>query len=282
MAGNRSENTYQKINTIFKRDNKNIIMPYEHFTQPEIEYMKNCLWHCEEKIDGTNIRIEIIPRVDWVDRVGVKGIEFNVEYKGKSDKAQVPNDLIEYLKINFPEDKVLAAFDIKKYISLEEFADYGFTHVRSNIFEPQWVIEGVPNVIDIYGEGYGAGIQSGGYYRKDKAFILFDVAINKNYLCIKSRNEIAEKLGADIVPFVGDMTIPEAIEFVKKGFDSLIAQEKHLAEGLVLRPACERNIMNIFGSRLICKIKTCDFTKYFNTYHTFEKVEQIPNKHIEE
>ena len=32
----RSENTYQKINTIFKRDINNIIMPYDSFTLPEL------------------------------------------------------------------------------------------------------------------------------------------------------------------------------------------------------------------------------------------------------
>ena len=51
----RSENTYQKINTIFMRDAKNVIMPYDPFTEPEFEYLRGLKWRGEEKIDGTNI-----------------------------------------------------------------------------------------------------------------------------------------------------------------------------------------------------------------------------------
>ena len=53
----RSENTYQKINTIFMRDAKNVIMPFEPFVEPEFEYLRGLKWRGEEKIDGTNFRI---------------------------------------------------------------------------------------------------------------------------------------------------------------------------------------------------------------------------------
>ena len=57
------------------------------------------------------------------------------------------------------------------------------------------------------------------------------------------------------------MTIPEAIDYVKKGFKSNIAQNKdYNAEGLVLRTPdvlCRKD-----GNRLITKIKTVDFIKY--------------------
>ena len=55
----RSENTYQKINTIFKRDAKNVIMPYDGFTEPEFEYLRGVKWRAEIKVDGTNMRIEV-------------------------------------------------------------------------------------------------------------------------------------------------------------------------------------------------------------------------------
>lgn len=35
----RSKNTYQKINTLFRRDADGIIMPNESFTEPEVEYL---------------------------------------------------------------------------------------------------------------------------------------------------------------------------------------------------------------------------------------------------
>ena len=55
----RSENTYQKIQTVFKRDEKNVIMPYAELTQPEFDFLRDKPWRCEEKIDGTNIRLEV-------------------------------------------------------------------------------------------------------------------------------------------------------------------------------------------------------------------------------
>ena len=59
----RSENTYQKINTIFKRDINNIIMPYDNFTLPEFEWLRNCKFDATIKIDGTNMRIEVYPQI---------------------------------------------------------------------------------------------------------------------------------------------------------------------------------------------------------------------------
>ena len=63
----RSENTYQKIQTVFKRDEKNVIMPYAELTQPEFDFLRQMPWRCEEKIDGTNIRLEV--RHDSPERV---------------------------------------------------------------------------------------------------------------------------------------------------------------------------------------------------------------------
>ena len=60
----RSENTYTKINTIFLRDENNIIMPYDEFVAPEFEWLRNCKFDADEKIDGTNIRIEVTRQVE--------------------------------------------------------------------------------------------------------------------------------------------------------------------------------------------------------------------------
>ena len=51
MASKRSENTYQKIDTIFMRDVNNIIMPFSSFVRPEFEFLRNVKWRAEEKID---------------------------------------------------------------------------------------------------------------------------------------------------------------------------------------------------------------------------------------
>ena len=54
------------------------------------------------------------------------------------------------------------------------------------------------------------------------------------------------------------MSIPEAIEFVKEGFKSRIAENKDYdAEGLVLKAPL--GLLDRRGERIITKIKTCDF-----------------------
>ena len=94
MAQKRSENTYQKINTIFKRDESNIIMPDAEFSVPELNWLRNCKFEATEKIDGTNIRIEAIP----VLNVTSTGLNFPymyvVNYRGKTDNAQIPPHLL--------------------------------------------------------------------------------------------------------------------------------------------------------------------------------------------
>ena len=91
---------------------------------------------------------------------------------------------------------------------------------------------------------------------------MFDVKVNNMYLKTDSRDEIAKKLGADVVPFIGDFTIYEAINYVMHGFRSRIAQhpEVKMAEGLVLRT--KLGLRNRRGERLIVKIKYEDFQKY--------------------
>ena len=121
-------------------------------------------------------------------------------------------------------------------------------------------------VISLYGEGYGAKIQKGvNYISNDVNFILFDVKIGKWWLDRESIKDIANKLGISAVPLMGYMTIPEAIEYVKKGFKSTIAENKDYdAEGLVLKTPC--GLLKRGGERLITKIKTVDFRKYQLAY----------------
>lgn len=266
MAQKRSENTYQKINTIFKRDAKNIIMPYAAFTEPEYEYLRSIKWHAEEKIDGTNIRIEVIPSLEY-RADGNIGIKYTVCYKGKTDNAQVPAHLMEYLQANYPKERVLSALGIEEFTPM---TNCNKEQIESIAASPTYTI---------YGEGYGVKIQKGGNYIKDGVgFIVFDVKVGNMYLLIPNRNDIAEKLGAPVVPYIGDFTIDEAIDFVRKGFKSKIAENKdYMAEGLVLRTHV--GLRNRRGERLITKIKHEDFIKYRNTYGTDDEVEQPINTH---
>ncbi len=284
----RSENTYQKINTIFMRDAKNVIMPYESFVEPEFNYLRGLQWRGEEKIDGTNLRIEVTKRPiynkieepresnDYSDFGNtIVGVAFAVRIAGKTDNAQIPPKLDKFMKENYPNDKVLAALGLKDYIPVEEWAKHKW--VAEDGVTPNY--DSIPNIYTIYGEGYGAGIQKAGgnYIKNGVGFIVFDVKVNDIYLLTSARDEITTKLGAPIVPFIGNFTLDEAIDFVRKGFKSTIAENKdYIAEGLVLRPAY--GLKNRMGKRLIVKVKYEDFQKYRQVYGTDEKVDQPVNE----
>lgn len=218
---------YSKIQTLFLRDDKNIIIP-DQFTYPEFEYLKDNKWECTEKIDGTNIRIEL----DFnVHDDGVR--EVNVNFKGRTDEATIPAHLYRRLEELFNNVNWLEIFDITSTTS-----------------------------ITLYGEGYGTKIQKGGNYISSGVdFILFDVKVDKWWLQRDAVEDVANKLNIKIVPLIGYMTIPEAVEYVKKGFKSTIAENKDYdAEGLVLKTTT--GLLRRNGERLITKIKTVDFRKY--------------------
>ena len=221
--------TYQKINTLFMRDDKGLIIP-EKLTCPEFEYLKNNIFECTEKIDGTNIRIEIDGK--------------SIEFKGRTDNAVLPVELEAFLKNKFTPDLVFRALN----------------------FNPE---EGLPeNIhITIYGEGFGRKIQGCGarYIKNGVNFILFDIKIGSWWIKRKDLECIANKLDTPIVPIIGYMNIVDAIQFVKKGFKSTISEDKDLdAEGLVLRTPNILLFRN--GERIITKIKTSDFRKYIATH----------------
>lgn len=74
---------YHKIESLFKRDpaSKHKTMIMGEWSLPEFEYLASNNWIFTEKIDGTNIRAEIIP--------SARAISF----KGRTDEAQIPKPL---------------------------------------------------------------------------------------------------------------------------------------------------------------------------------------------
>ena len=171
---------YPKINTIWKRDEKNkfnIIVG--DYSCPEFENINK--WLATEKIDGTNIRVifEPVPRI--------------IEFKGRTEKADIPKFLQKTLDETFNTQKLLEVFPKGEKIIL-------------------------------YGEGYGNKIQSvGKRYCTTTKFILFDVFIDGWWLQRENVEDIASKLGIEIVPSLGIKTTEEIIDLVKNGFESLIA-----------------------------------------------------------
>ena len=121
----RSENTYQKINTIFKRDSKDLIIVGD-YSDKIVEFLKNCIWLAFEKIDGMNIRLEVTIEIVYseANKEGTHqllGVNFKVDYKGKTDNAQIPPMLRKHLEENYPPEKVLAAWGLKPFIPYEEW-----------------------------------------------------------------------------------------------------------------------------------------------------------------
>jgi hypothetical protein len=178
-------------------------------------------WHWTEKVDGTNIRC-----------VYQNG---SLVFSGKTDNAQIHADLMNWLWKNITVEKMRAVFPDE---------------------------DGVPADAVVYGEGYGAGIQKGGGdYSPEKKMIVFDVLVGgKWWLSYENVVDVAKKLGLEVVPSFGEMTLEEATEFVRKGFKSKCAANSEKdAEGLVGRPL--ETLFDKKGHRLITKIKTKDFAQ---------------------
>ena len=279
----RSKNTYQKINTLFKRDVNNIIMPYEDFVDPAFEWLKDCKFECSEKVDGTNVRFEVssMPKYENDELVGVS---FSVEYKGKTDNAVLPKMLEDFMKTTYTPDVIFNGLGIKEFIPVSEFFEHNWLALDENTKEAIPDINRVPKMYTIYGEGYGVKIQAcGSQYLKDSNKVIgFDVKVTYNngdelYLLNKNRDEIMNKMGMPIVPTIGYFTIQEAIDYVKRGFVSHVAENNKafIAEGLVCKSPV--GLKNRQGQRIIFKVKTCDWNKYFNRYGTYDKVDQKPN-----
>lgn len=108
----------------------------------------------------------------------------------------------------------------------------------------------------LYGEGYGARVQSGGgKYRPDPDFVLFDVRVGEWWLQRPDVEDVAAKLGLEVVPVIGEGTLHDAVTSAKAGIQSRWGNFQ--AEGIVARPKTELRTRS--GHRIIAKIKCRDF-----------------------
>src|ERR1700692_4009049 len=92
---------YPKINTAFKRDERNVII-LDDWSLPEFQYLSDKIWRWTEKVDGTNIRLH------WD---GTK-----VRIGGRTDNAQVPATLISNLAQVIEPSKWKAAFPDNEHV----------------------------------------------------------------------------------------------------------------------------------------------------------------------
>lgn len=237
---------YHKINAIYKRyregPQKGRLIDGD-WAVPEIGYLADNEWEFTEKVDGTNIRVEIYRVDDYVE----------LEFKGRTDNADIPKFLLAHLEETFKPQATGGAI----------FGDWGVDK-----------LDGTRSQVTLYGEGYGPKIQGGGKYRDDVSFVLFDVKVDGWWLDRENVNDIAEKLGIDSVPVLGHGTIYGAISIVKTGrqlkggawfspnedqsFEGLQSRWGNFeAEGIVARPVVP--LFNRKGERIVAKIKARDF-----------------------
>lgn len=207
---------YSKIETLYNRNERFKVMP-DALRLEEFGNIK--LWSVYEKIDGTNIRVHLTP-------------DGSIQFGGRTDNAQIPAFLVQYLRETFTDEKVRAAFE--------------------------------PDVTaTLYGEGYGAKIQNGGEYRSGVAFRLFDVLVGSWWLEPDAILDVAEKLSVATAPYLGVIeALPRsASDLAAILGESIVAQEDG---GTGVRPEgiVARTVPALFtrkGERLMWKLKFKDF-----------------------
>lgn len=209
---------YHKIETVYYRseDGARKLMPgvWRDLT---VSYLSDLNWEWTEKIDGTNVR------VIWDG--------YKVEFRGRTDKAELPKHLLDRLTEIFGGDEAEELFE-------QTFGE---------------------KTAVLYGEGYGKKIQKDGekYIADGCDFILFDVSVGDVWLNRDDVDDVAETFGIESVPVVGRGSLPDAIDYVKTHPQSTIGTQEHEMEGLVCRPMME--LKDKRGNRVIVKIKYKDF-----------------------
>ena len=214
---------YHKIETMFDRDEKFNVVETK-LRNPVYGTIKT--WRASEKLDGTNIRVYLTA-------------EGETKIRGRSDNADIKGDLIDW---------------IQKRMPVEKLKEVLWRPNKEGIIEPAEVV--------LYGEGLGAGIQTGGHYLKEKEFVLFDVLVaGKWWLDYGAVIGIAGSFGIKYAPDLGIMTLEEMIEKVKTGMPSIFAKENTgtdiEAEGIVARPL--ETLYDKRMHRVIIKLKSVDF-----------------------
>lgn len=171
----------------------------------------------------------------WTEKIDGTNIRIiwdgaQVLFKGKSDDAQIPVFLEARLREIFTAEKLSACFPENSQVCL-------------------------------YGEGFGDRIQKGkNYLVGTTGFILFDCRVGNWWFTRESLENVAMKLEIPLVPLIGQGPLEVAIQLVKAGFKSTIAQNKEYpAEGLILKPRLE--LFDRAGERIIAKLKSIDFLK---------------------
>lgn len=171
---------------------------------------------------------------EWTEKIDGTNIRIHwdghqVSFGGRTDNAQIPAPLVNRLNELFGGETNAQLFEQK----------FGETEIT------------------LYGEGFGAKIQKGGWlYKSDGMdFILFDARVGDLWLTRDSVEDIGKAFNLRVVPVVLRCDIETAVKYVKSKPMSTIGTAP--MEGLVGRPMEEMRDRR--GNRIIVKLKVRDF-----------------------
>lgn len=139
---------------------------------------------------------------------------------------------------------------------IDKLTEYFGGEDKEELFEQRF---GDREVI-LFGECYGGRIQAVGPKYGDVDFILFDVSWNSSYLPQDKVQEIADYFGIRTVPVVGEGTLGQGIEYVRRAPRSLLSEDAPM-EGVVAKPMVDLYARS--GARVLCKIKARDFPPHY-------------------
>jgi hypothetical protein len=211
---------YSKIETLFNRgEDFTVRASAQDFRRPEFAMVDK--WLVTEKLDGTHVRVR------WDG--GLNGGPDKVIFGGRTERAQLPTDLLAYLQNTFT-------------IGL----------LRGRLGDGAYTL---------FGEGVGGRIQKAGPHYGELAFVLFDVRLDSGlWLDLDNVYDIANSLGVLSVPTINShMPIANAVQLVRAGFVTAYpAKDATLpAEGIVAR--LFPTLLDRRGRQLMWKLKTKDF-----------------------
>ena len=303
--------TYTKINTLYKRyqnlgkvtlpnpawkifQNKIILGDY---SDEHMAYIKDLMYDCFSKIDGTNTKIVYYPSTG---ECFCSGKTDNAEIVGTGQKAFI-DAIIERIwptlvKL-FPASSAKFVPDVNKNGMPQYFTlgvDDNETPCLDKAIEKigragEYGVDMVEAPVYIYGEFYGKKIQAGGNYDKDNnRFAVFDICVQGWYVPKDMMMDYCVKLGLPWAPYIGQMAIDEAEKMVRNGFTTRVpnpANPDYLEEGIVARPIVP--IKDPRGKRIIVKIKHCDYAELDAAIHQvgieeYNKFNQWYGEHREE
>lgn len=228
---------YPKIQTLYNRD-ENFKVNIDEFRWKEFEMIQ--FWDIYEKVDGRNVRLLVEPT------------------KITSGKKSYPS-----YRMYYGGRKVRSTFSVKEHDCLKDLVSKS---VLEEVFIPY-----IPAQYVIFGELYGVGVQSGGNYRPDLTFKVFDIFVldEKNvyggwWLEREDMMELSASLGLDVVPFMGQYTVDDVYDFLIGEPTSIISEmeggnPEYIMEGVVARSS--PMLFTRRGERVMWKLKCKDFER---------------------